>query len=278
LLFLINLLKDFVQVYNGYTTRDPVLLKFCGGGQAIPRATSSGPELLVEFTSSPFGTFNNLQPDSNLQAFNGFQLEVEVSFVDINSPTFSKSKSSCEFWIRGTGHGTLENPHHSIAPNTTCLYHFQGTELLSRTMDQLYMPLRKVGSYPSSHSRYKIWFSMLKFDYAPIPEPFDENMLLQPLREDCTGMLRIFDAQLREPPNCKDLDCLMNEREQRLSRYGQNSTNVIARFCRGSVPRSCDHVIQNVTISRPCTLQESFLSTGEYATLELKITESTALR
>lgn len=118
-------LKDYVTIYDGYTTRDPVVLKFCGGGQIVPQTTSSGPELLVEFTSSPYGTFNNLQPDSNLLAFNGFQLEVEVTFVDIQSPTYTKSKRSCEFWIRGTGHGVLENPHHSVAPNTTCLYHFQ---------------------------------------------------------------------------------------------------------------------------------------------------------
>jgi hypothetical protein len=118
-------LKDYVTIYDGYTTRDPVVLKFCGGGQVVPQATSSGPELLVEFTSSPYGTFNNLQPDSNLLAFNGFQLEVEVSFVDILSPVYTKSKRSCEFWIRGTGHGVLENPYHSLPPNTTCLYHLQ---------------------------------------------------------------------------------------------------------------------------------------------------------
>lgn len=100
-------------------------MKFCGGGQTVPQATSSGPELLVEFTTAPYGTFNNLQPDTNLLAFNGFQLEVEVSFVDIQSPTYTKSKRSCEFWIRGTGYGILENPLHSIAPNTTCLYHLQ---------------------------------------------------------------------------------------------------------------------------------------------------------
>lgn len=244
----------------------------------MPKVTSSGPELLVEFTTAPFGTFNNLQPDTNLQAFNGFQLEVEVTFVDIQTPTYSKNKRLCEFWVRGTGHGVLENPQHSIAPNTTCLYHFQGTELTSRTMDQLQMPMRKVGNHPSSHSRFKVWFSLLKFDYAPNPEPFDENTLLLPMKEDCSGMMRIFDGQLREPPMCKDLDCHTNDRDQRLSRYGHNSTNVIARFCRGTVPRSCDHVIQNATYSRPCTLQESFLSTGEYATLELKVTESTALR
>lgn len=36
-----------------------------------------------------------------------------------------KSKRTCEFWIRGTGYGVLENPRHSLAPNTTCLYHLQ---------------------------------------------------------------------------------------------------------------------------------------------------------
>lgn len=34
----------------------------------------------------------------------------------------------CEFWIRGTGHGDLESPRHSLPPNTTCLYHLQVSE------------------------------------------------------------------------------------------------------------------------------------------------------
>lgn len=133
----------------------------------------------------------------------------------------------------------------------------------------------------TSSSRFKIWLSILKFDYAPIFEgPMDENMLLQPLKEDCSGMLRIFDGQLREAPMCKDLDCHTYERDmpQRMMRYGLNYTNVLARFCRGSIPRSCDHVVMNPNYTRPCTLQESFLSSSDYATLELKVTESTALR
>lgn len=68
--------QDYVTVYDGYTTRDPVVLRFCGGGVPTPEAISSGPELLVEFTTSPFGTF--LQP-ATAQSLHGFQLEVEVS-------------------------------------------------------------------------------------------------------------------------------------------------------------------------------------------------------
>lgn len=66
--------QDYVTIYDGYTTRDPVILKFCGGGQSVPAAVSSGPELLVEFTTSPFGTF--LTSPSSIHNLNGFQLEV----------------------------------------------------------------------------------------------------------------------------------------------------------------------------------------------------------
>jgi hypothetical protein len=157
----------------------------------------------------------------------------------------------------------------------------QGTEIASRTIDQLQVSLRRAGNMPSPSSRFKIWLSVLKFDYAPIYEgPMEENMLLQPLKEDCSGMLRIFDGQLRESPQCKDLDCLTYDRDaaQRMQRYGLNYTTVLARYCRGVIPRSCDHVVMNLNHTRPCSLQESFLSSSDYATLELKVTESTALR
>lgn len=67
--------QDYVTVYDGYTTRDPVLLKFCGGGSSVPEAISSGPELLVEFSTSPYGTF--LYPSPPLP-LHGFQLQVQV--------------------------------------------------------------------------------------------------------------------------------------------------------------------------------------------------------
>lgn len=71
-----NLLaQDYVTVYDGYTTREPVILKFCGGGEPVPEAISSGPEILVEFTTSPYGTFLHPTPPHSLH---GFQLEVQV--------------------------------------------------------------------------------------------------------------------------------------------------------------------------------------------------------
>lgn len=48
-----------------------------------------------------------------------------VEFVDTQSYLYAKNKQMCEFWIRGTTHGELESPRHSLPPNTTCLYHLQ---------------------------------------------------------------------------------------------------------------------------------------------------------
>lgn len=68
-------MQDYVTIYDGYTTRDPILLKFCGGGSELPEVVSSGPEILVEFSTSPFGTMLN---PTHLLPLHGFQLEVQV--------------------------------------------------------------------------------------------------------------------------------------------------------------------------------------------------------
>lgn len=76
--------KDYITIYDGYTTRDPVVLKFCGGGGfGLPAATSSGPELLIEFVTSPFGTFKSSPVQS--RTLNGFQLEVCSIYLCSNS-------------------------------------------------------------------------------------------------------------------------------------------------------------------------------------------------
>uniref|UniRef100_A0A1B0CN39 CUB domain-containing protein n=1 Tax=Lutzomyia longipalpis TaxID=7200 RepID=A0A1B0CN39_LUTLO len=310
--------QDYITIYDGYTTRDPVILKFCGGGQSVPPSISSGPELLVEFTTSPFGTFINTPP--NMNALNGFQLEIEVKFVDIKSPTYIENKRLCEFWIRGTGRGVLVNPQHSLAPNTTCLYHLQievkfvdiksptyienkrlcefwirGTgrgvlvnpqhSLAPNTTCLYHLQYRSsLPNYPrrgdsmtSPLSRFKVWLSILKFDLAPKFGTLDDTaggavQMQQQQSEDCAGMLRIWDGPLRESPNCKDVNC---ERDTALksgvlTKYGQNYTNLIARFCRGTVPRSCEHGL--------LMIQPFVHASSEFVTLELRNTESTALR
>ncbi|EDW68632.2 uncharacterized protein [Drosophila virilis] len=273
---------DYVTVYDGYTTRDPIILKFCGGGQAVPAAVSSGPELLVEFSTSPFGTFTGTS--SQLLPLYGFQLEVEVQFVDIQSPTYSKNKKPCEFWIRGAGRGILENPKHSLAPNSTCLYHLQGMGVF-KTFDHLSLS-RRTNSQSGLHqplSRFKVWISVLKFNLDPEFGQIDETSVgaigVLQTQEDCSGMLRIWDGTLRDAPVCKDLNCASEPSGYNaLGHYSHNSTNVIARFCRGTIPRTCDRSNINETFARPCTISESYVSSSDAITLELRNTESTVLR
>ncbi|XP_072943885.1 uncharacterized protein [Epargyreus clarus] len=262
--------QDYVTVYDGYTTRDPVILRFCGGGVSVPEAISSGPELLVEFTTSPFGTF--LQPAS-LQSLHGFQLEVEVRFVDQQSPTYAKNKRACEFWIRGTGRGILEHPQHSLPPNTTCLYHMQGIDTSGPSGRNIIY--RRQFSAP----RFRVWFSVLKF--------YVTNALNPNLPEDeyCGSHLNIWDGPMRISPGCSDIFC-DKERSVQMSRatspqsviVGRPPTNatLVARFCRERAPRTCEHAL--LRRSRACARTESFLSKGDSLTLELKLTQGTALK
>lgn len=56
------------------------MLKFCGGGgNGLAAATSSGPELLIEFVTSPFGTLASSPVHS--KTLNGFHLEVQFIFL-----------------------------------------------------------------------------------------------------------------------------------------------------------------------------------------------------
>jgi hypothetical protein len=58
------------------------------------------------------------------------------------------------------------------------------------------------------------------------------------------------------------------------------NATLLATFCKDRVPRSCDHTLlaNSSRVPRPCFLSESFLSTGDSLTLELRLAESTALR
>lgn len=52
----------------------------------------------------------------------------QVLFVDEKSRSFVKENDNCDFYISSdeSSLGILENPKHSLPPNTTCRYHFQG--------------------------------------------------------------------------------------------------------------------------------------------------------
>ncbi|XP_051171873.1 uncharacterized protein LOC127288453 [Leptopilina boulardi] len=278
-----DVVQDYVTIYDGYTTRDPVILKFCGGGEPVPEATNSGPELLVEFTTSPFGTFLHPTPPHSLH---GFQLEVQVKFVDAESPTYTKGKR-CEFWLKGNNGGVLTSPRHSLPRNSTCLYHLRGAGPAPPTQ----APPRPLPKFPEqrpgtvwrrppprlAQPQFRVWLSILKFHVDMNPTTTDE---------DCSTSLKVWDGEMMPLTECNDISC-EKERQRYIERAGDpiqpvaarpaNNATLMARYCKDKVPRTCDHAILQNT-SRPCSLGESFVSSGSSLTIEMRMIESTALR
>lgn len=60
----------------------------------------------------------------------------------------------------------------------------------------------------------------------------------------------------------------------------KRNVTLLARYCKEHKPKSCEHsLFKNATHSpRPCSPMESFLTSGDSLTLELKLGDSTALR
>lgn len=70
-----NVVQDYLTVYDGASTTDPVLVRLCGG-DVVPDIVSSGPNMLLEFHTSPYDNPFHPVPLSYLP---GFELEVQVN-------------------------------------------------------------------------------------------------------------------------------------------------------------------------------------------------------
>ncbi|KAJ8878397.1 hypothetical protein PR048_018975 [Dryococelus australis] len=79
--------RDHLIFYDGVSTDDPVLVKFCGGDW-LPRVVSRGPEMLVAFHSSPFSV--PLHSAGLPSPLRGFELDVDVFFSDSDSLDYSR--------------------------------------------------------------------------------------------------------------------------------------------------------------------------------------------
>ena len=89
------MVQDYLTVYDGAATTDPVLVRLCGG-DVVPDIVSSGPNMLLEFHTSPFDNPFHPVPLSYLP---GFELEVQVRAPFIRSLVSSSSVRHfiCEF-------------------------------------------------------------------------------------------------------------------------------------------------------------------------------------
>lgn len=156
--------EDRLVFHDGPSENDRVLLKFCGG-PVLPRVVASGPTMLVVFKSwehnSP-ATFSSPLPVSRLRSF---ELDLQIAFVDSDSLDYAKG-SACEFIINASAttarsrRGVLVNPQHSIPPNSTCTYKFQG-----QLDDRVWMYFENYGHRSTSNfltfkpcpTRLRIW-------------------------------------------------------------------------------------------------------------------------
>lgn len=118
------MMQDFIEILDGWDSSAPTLAHLCSG-EIVPEIISSGPELVIKFHTSPFGNPFHPLPLSYLP---GFELEVQVYYVDKESPIYVEHGKKCEFILTtfDNSSGLLESPFHSLPPNTTCHYHFRG--------------------------------------------------------------------------------------------------------------------------------------------------------
>lgn len=79
--------RDHLIFYDGSSTDDPVLVKFCGGDW-LPKVVSRGPEMLVAFHSSPFSI--PLHSATAPSPLRGFELDVDIVFSDSDSLDYSR--------------------------------------------------------------------------------------------------------------------------------------------------------------------------------------------
>ncbi|MCL4142556.1 UNVERIFIED_CONTAM: hypothetical protein GTU68_066259 [Idotea baltica] len=207
---------DYVRVYDGSSTTSPVLITFCRG-DALPEIISSGPNMLIEFTTSAFDEPDHEVPWTYL---NGFELVAQARFLPMN-----EIGPSCSMQINGrkSKSGWLTTPSFSLAPNSTCVWEFKG---------------------PPNHV---VW---LTFAHYWIEK--QDKLLHMTL---CAAELTIFDGLL-------------------------GIGDPIGSYCHHKLPRVCDraHRLKNGAASRPCGVNESYVTSGPTGAISQSYGESTVVK
>ena len=110
---------DYVRVYDGNSTTSPILVTFCRG-DVLPSIVSSGPYMLIEFTTSPFDSLHHEVPWTHL---NGFELIAKTRFFEDNhmGPNCHTKISALQ-----SRSGWVVAPRYSLPTNSTCVWEFLG--------------------------------------------------------------------------------------------------------------------------------------------------------
>ncbi|XP_069954902.1 uncharacterized protein [Cherax quadricarinatus] len=239
-------LHDYLVAYDGNNTYSPVLATICKGGAPLTGITSSGPELLLLFHASPFDF--PFQDSPRRRTF-GFELDVEVEFVDRESTAYIRDGSTCDYMVssRGQRSGYIQSPVHSLLPNTTCTW-----RLLAGSTEV-------------------VWLYFLHYRHVLHPE--------MPVPAKCSNTLTITDGDAQTATAESNvitvdttINSTMNDTEENIT-----ATTVIGQFCRPDrLPRVCSGVHAPGPHAAPCLLGESYVSNSPSLTLSLRYAAGTA--
>nr|XP_018909717.1 PREDICTED: uncharacterized protein LOC109038906 [Bemisia tabaci] len=171
--------RDHLMFYDGASTDDPLLVKYCGGDW-LPKIVSRGPVMLVTFHSSPYSV--PLSPPGATSPLRGFELDVDILFSDSDSLDFARQSRSCEFLVnashpdsddamqRSRGReGFVLSPRHTLPANSTCVYRFRGSEA------------------------DLVWLYFVSYAHHPLRQRNASHVAV-PERESCATRLRIWDG------------------------------------------------------------------------------------
>ncbi|XP_063849524.1 uncharacterized protein LOC135093866 [Scylla paramamosain] len=250
-----HVLHDYLVAYDGNNTRESVLATLCKGGAPLSGITSSGPDLLLVFHASPFDF--PFQDSPRRRTF-GFELDVEVEFVDRESTAYIREGAACNYTVssRGQRSGYVQSPVHSLLPNTTCWW-----RLLAGSTEV-------------------VWLYFLHYRHVHHPE--------MPEPAHCSNTLTITDGDaLSEQPPVPDptasaasaapLDSPENVTLNVTQEEAPPATKVIGSFCRpDQLPRVCSGVHAPGPHAAPCLPGESYVSASPALTLSLRYAAGTA--
>jgi len=113
---------DYITIYDGASTNSAVLVRFCDG--PLPEVTSSGPDVTIEFRSSPTDTIY-----TGSTAIEGFELNVRILTIQQESlsSTAVSDVGKCQWNVTSSGlsRGILTSPRQTWQQQTLCNFRFQ---------------------------------------------------------------------------------------------------------------------------------------------------------
>ncbi|XP_047476391.1 uncharacterized protein LOC125030401 [Penaeus chinensis] len=161
-----DLVHDHLLVYDGNSTDAPLFLKVCGSG-ALPPITSTGPDMLLVFSTSRFDepTQETLMPRTL-----GFELNVKVNYLSMDSREFARNRQ-CTFHIFGANNssGEVTSVVNTQPQNSSCVYLFHG------------------------EPHEVVWVHFRKYEIAPRMGHYTGNIT------ECINPLQIYDGNFFDP-------------------------------------------------------------------------------